>query len=116
MKLDLLAELERIKKSEKTVAAYGAAAKGNTLLNFVGLKSDSIEYVVDRNPHKQGKYLPGSNIPIVSEEYLQNNPPDVLLITLESCCWIKSTVGIFEKSGREIFAGNTQFGIFLEWS
>ena len=80
VKSDLLDELDRIKRSGKTVAAYGAAAKGNTLLNFVGLKSDSIDYVVDRNPHKQGKYLPGSQIPIVSEDYLQNNPPDVLLI------------------------------------
>jgi hypothetical protein len=80
VKSDLLEELERIKKSGKTVAAYGAAAKGNTLLNFVGVKSDNIDYVVDRNPHKQGKYLPGSHIPIVSEDYLQNNPPDVLLI------------------------------------
>ena len=80
VKSDLLDELDRIKKSGKTLAAYGAAAKGNTLLNFVGLKSDSIDYVVDRNPHKQGKYLPGSQIPIVSEDYLQNNPPDVLLI------------------------------------
>ena len=46
----------------------------------MGVKSDTIDYVVDRNPHKQGKYLPGSQIPIVSEDYLQNNPPDVLLI------------------------------------
>lgn len=80
VKSDLVEELERIKKSGKTVAAYGAAAKGNTLLNFVGVKSNNIDYVVDRNPHKQGKYLPGSHIPIVSEDYLQNNPPDVLLI------------------------------------
>lgn len=80
VKSDLLDELERIKKSGKTVAAYGAAAKGNTLLNFVGVKSGSIDYVVDRNPHKQGKYLPGSRIPIVSEDYLQKNPPDVLLV------------------------------------
>ena len=80
IKSDLLDELERIKKSGETVAAYGAAAKGNTLLNFVGVNSSSIDYVVDRNPHKQGKYLPGSHIPIVSEAYLQRNPPDVLLI------------------------------------
>lgn len=80
VKSELLDELERIKKSGKTVAAYGAAAKGNTLLNFVGVKSGIIDYVVDRNPYKQGKYLPGSHIPIVSEDYLQKNPPDVLLI------------------------------------
>ena len=80
VKTDLLYELNSIKKCGKTVAAYGAAAKGNTLLNFLGVKSDTIHYVVDRNPHKQGKYLPGSHIPIVSEDHLQNNPPDILLI------------------------------------
>jgi len=80
IKSDLLDEVDLIKRSGKTIAAYGAAAKGNTLLNFVGLKSGSIDYVVDRNPHKQGKYLPGSHIPIVSEEFLQKNLPDVLLV------------------------------------
>ena len=80
VKSDLTDELARIIKSGRTVAAYGAAAKGNTLLNFVGVKSDSIDYVVDRNPYKQGNYLPGSHIPIVSEDYLQKNPPDVLLV------------------------------------
>ena len=80
IKSDLLLELDRLKKSGRSIAAYGAAAKGNTLLNFVGVKSDNIQYVVDRNPHKQGKYLPGSHIPIVSEEHLETNSPDVLLI------------------------------------
>jgi len=80
VRLDLLEEVEAIKRRGESVAAYGAAAKGNTLLNFVGLDSFSIDYVVDRNPHKQGKYLPGSHIPIVNEEQLQKNPPDVLLI------------------------------------
>jgi hypothetical protein len=80
VKSDLLNELELIKKSGKTVAAYGAAAKGNTLLNFVGVKADSIDYVVDRNPYKQGRFLPGSHIPIVGEDYLEKHPPDVLLI------------------------------------
>lgn len=80
IKLDLLSELKLIKESGQRIAAYGAAAKGNTLLNFVGVKSDSIEYVVDRNPYKQGRYLPGSHIPIVSENHLDTNPPDVLLI------------------------------------
>jgi hypothetical protein len=80
VKLELHKELECLKANGKTVAAYGAAAKGNTLLNFAGVKSDSIDYVVDRNPHKQGKFLPGSHIPVMSEEYLQKNPPDVLLI------------------------------------
>ena len=80
VKTDLLNEIDRLKRDGMTVAAYGAAAKGNTLLNFLSLKSSSISYVVDRNPHKQGKFLPGSRIPIVSEEYLLQHLPDVLLI------------------------------------
>ena len=80
VKSDLIDELARIKKSGKTVAGYGAAAKGNTLLNYAGIKADTIDYVVDRNPRKQGNYLPGSHIPIVSEDYLRKNPPDVLLV------------------------------------
>lgn len=58
----------------------GAAAKGNTLLNYAGVRSDLLPYVVDRNPAKQGKYLPGSRIPIVAEEYLRRDRPDRVLI------------------------------------
>jgi SAM-dependent methyltransferase len=64
----------------KTVAAYGAAAKGNTLLNYAGIRSDLISFVVDRNPAKQGKYLPGSRIPIVTEERLREKRPDYIVI------------------------------------
>ena len=79
-KLDLVAELVRCKKEGIRVAAYGAAAKGNTLLNYSGIDSDLIEYVVDLNPHKQENFLPGSRIPIVSDQVLNENPPDVLLV------------------------------------
>lgn len=79
-KLDLVGELVKCKKEGIRVAAYGAAAKGNTLLNYSGIDSDLIEYVVDLNPHKQGSYLPGSRIPIVDRASLNENPPDVLLI------------------------------------
>ena len=79
-KLDLLAELVKCKKDGIRVAAYGAAAKGNTLLNYSGIDSDLIEYVVDLNPYKQGNLLPGSRIPIVGENKLMESPPDVLLI------------------------------------
>jgi 2-polyprenyl-3-methyl-5-hydroxy-6-metoxy-1,4-benzoquinol methylase len=64
----------------KKVAAYGAAAKGNTLLNYAGVRPDLLPYVVDRNPAKQGKYLPGSRIPIVDEQYLREMRPDHILI------------------------------------
>lgn len=62
------------------LAAYGAAAKGNTLLNFAGVRPDLLPYVVDRNAEKQGKYLPGSHIPIVDEAYLKDDRPDRVLI------------------------------------
>ena len=67
VKDDLLAFLIEAKRQGKRVAAYGAAAKGNTLLNFAGIRRDCIAYVVDRNPAKQDKYMPGSRIPIVDE-------------------------------------------------
>ena len=68
------------KRRGKTVAAYGAAAKGNTLLNFCGLRPLDIAMVADRNPHKQGKYLPGTHIPVVSPEELMRARPDYVLI------------------------------------
>jgi hypothetical protein len=68
------------RRQGKTVAAYGAAAKGNTLLNYAGVRPDLLPYVVDRNPAKQGKYLPGSRIPIVDEQYLRETRPDRILI------------------------------------
>ncbi len=80
VKNDLLKYLTGCMQQGLTVAAYGAAAKGNTLLNYCGIKSDLIPFVVDQSPHKQGKYLPGSHIPIVSEERLQQEKPDIVLI------------------------------------
>ncbi len=80
IKLRLLEFLMRARKDNKTVAAYGAAAKGNTLLNFAGVKDDLIQYVVDRNPAKQGKFMPGSRIPIMTESYMKNDKPDLILI------------------------------------
>jgi SAM-dependent methyltransferase len=66
--------------SGQTVAGYGAAAKGNTLLNFAGVGTDLIQFVVDRNPAKQGKFLPGSRIPIVHESKLAETRPDYIII------------------------------------
>jgi 2-polyprenyl-3-methyl-5-hydroxy-6-metoxy-1,4-benzoquinol methylase len=72
--------LNRAKAEGKKIVGYGAAAKGNTLLNFCGVRGDSIEYVVDRSPHKQGKFLPGSHIPIEAPEKVRETKPDYLLI------------------------------------
>lgn len=80
VKDDFLAFLLEAKRSGRKVAAYGAAAKGNTLMNFAGVRPDLIAYVVDRNPAKQGKYMPGSRIPIVAETRLTETRPDYVVI------------------------------------
>ncbi|MFY3148943.1 methyltransferase domain-containing protein [Achromobacter xylosoxidans] len=80
IKNDLLALLVELRRNGKRVAAYGAAAKGNTLLNFAGVRPDLLPYVVDLNPAKQGKYLPGSHIPIVAEEVLRQDQPEYIVV------------------------------------
>lgn len=80
IKDNLLSFLIEQKRSGKRVAAYGAAAKGNTLLNYAGVKSDLLAYVVDAAPSKQGKFLPGSHIPVLAPEVLRERRPDVILI------------------------------------
>ena len=80
IKTNLLLFLLDAKQKNKKVAAYGAAAKGNTILNFAGIHSDLIAYVIDRNPAKQNKFLPGSRIPIMDEPILKEDQPDYILI------------------------------------
>jgi SAM-dependent methyltransferase len=80
VKDDLVAFLIDARRQGRRVGAYGAAAKGNTLLNFAGVRPDLLPYVVDRAPAKQGKFMPGSRIPIVPEAHLQADRPDFILI------------------------------------
>ena len=80
IKDDLLRFLLEAKRDGKRVGAYGAAAKGNTLLNFAGIRSDLLPWVVDRNPAKQDKFLPGSRIAIVDEARLLRERPDFVLV------------------------------------
>jgi len=68
------------KREGKCISAYGAAAKGNTLLNYCGIRGDFIDYVVDRSPHKQGRFLPGTHIPIYHPDKIKESMPDYLLI------------------------------------
>ena len=79
-KNDLMVFLIEAQRAGKTVAGYGAAAKGNTLLNYAGVRPDLLSYVVDRNPAKQDKFLPGSRIPVVAEDYLKQARPDYVVI------------------------------------
>lgn len=76
----LLRFLLQAKAEGKRVVGYGAAAKGNTLLNYAGVKPDLLAWVADANPHKQGKYLPGSRIPIVSPAQIDLEKPDYILV------------------------------------
>jgi hypothetical protein len=80
VKLDLLTFLSEQRRNGKKVVGYGAAAKGNTLLNYCGVKKDMISFVVDASPHKQNKFLPASHIPVVNEERLKNEKPDYVII------------------------------------
>jgi len=80
VKHSLLEFLLRAKRQGKQVLGYGAAAKGNTLLNYAGVKSDLLAAVADRAPSKQGKFLPGSNISVISPEQLATLKPDALLV------------------------------------
>lgn len=80
VKNDLLSFLLEARRAGRTVAGYGAAAKGNTLLNFAGVRRDLLPFVVDRNPAKQGLFMPGSRIPVVAEEELSRARPDYIVL------------------------------------
>ncbi|MCC7363140.1 MAG: class I SAM-dependent methyltransferase [Dehalococcoidia bacterium] len=77
---ELLTLLRQLRAEGRRVAAYGAAAKGSTLVNYAGIGPDLVEYVVDRNVHKVGKYMPGVHIPIRPVEALLEDPPDYVLL------------------------------------
>lgn len=80
VKYELVSFLIEQKQKQKTIAAYGAAAKGNTLLNYCGIKKDLIAFVADASPHKQGKFLPGTHIPVTNEGQIRKAQPDFVLI------------------------------------
>lgn len=80
VKASLLSFLREQKATGRKVGGYGAAAKGNTLLNFAGVHGDLLQYVADRNAMKEGKYLPGSHIPIVNQSHLIADRPDWILV------------------------------------
>jgi hypothetical protein len=100
---ELLSFLIKAVNEGKKVGAYGAAAKGNTLLNFAGVRPHLLPYVVDLNPAKQGKYMPGSQIPIVDEAHLRSQRPDYVLIlpwnlrdeVMQQLSYIREWGGVF---------------------
>ena len=80
IKDDFLSFLISCKREGTRVAGYGAAAKGNTLINYAGARADLIPFVADASPYKQGRYLPGSRIPVVSEDRLREERPDIVIV------------------------------------
>jgi SAM-dependent methyltransferase len=80
IKSDLLAFLIEERRRGSTIAGYGAPGKANTLLNYCGIRADLIEYLVDRNPYKHGRYTPGTHIPIFAPDHLAETRPDVIVI------------------------------------
>jgi novobiocin biosynthesis protein NovU/D-mycarose 3-C-methyltransferase len=98
----LRALVHQLHDQGRRVAAYGATAKGNTLLGYCGLTRHDIEYIVDRNPMKQGMLTPGLRIPIVSPEHLQADPPDVLLLLAWNLAdEIRKQLEWFERQGGQ---------------
>ncbi len=95
-KRNILEFLLKAKRDGKAIAGYGAPAKGNTLLNFCGIRTDFIDYTVDLSPHKQGLFLPGTHIPIYPDEMLLKDKPDYALIL----AW---------NFSKEIIANNHEF-------
>lgn len=79
-KRKLLSFLIEAKDAGRSIAGYGAPGKGNTLLNYCGIRTDLLDYTVDRNPHKQGNYLPGTHIPILHPKEIERTKPDYVLI------------------------------------
>ena len=76
----MLELLIRLRRDGKRVVGYGAPGKGNTLLNYCGIRSDFVEYTVDRNPHKHGLFTPGAHIPIFAPEKIAETRPDYILL------------------------------------
>lgn len=107
---DFAAFLVEARKQGRKVGAYGAAAKGNTLLNFAGIRPHLLPWVVDRNPAKQGKFLPGSRIPIVDEGRIREEQPDYIVVlpwnlrdeVMEQLAYIREWGGRFVTAVPEL--------------
>jgi hypothetical protein len=98
------------KEAGVSIAGYGAPAKGNTLLNYCGIGRDFIDYTVDLNPHKQGRYLPGTRIPILDPDTIRRTRPDLVFIlpwnirdeVMEQLAFVREWGGRFAARAPEI--------------
>ena len=95
------------------MAAYGAAAKGNTLLNYAGVQRDLVEFVCDAAPSKQDKYMPGSHIPILEPSYLQERTVDfVLILPWNLADEIAGQLSYLRKSGTKFVTAVPELRVF----
>jgi SAM-dependent methyltransferase len=109
-KRDILEFLIGLKKEQKQIVGYGAPAKGNTLLNFCGIRTDFLEYTADLNPVKQNRYLPGTHIPVRAPEAIRETRPDVVLILpwnlreeiMEQLSFIREWGGVFAARSPQL--------------
>jgi len=112
IKDDLLAFLIEQKRAGKKVVAYGAAAKGNTLLNYAGVKSDLLPFVCDAAGFKQGKFMPGSHIPILAPDRLRQTDPDfVLILPWNIASEIRARFSSLDEHGVRFFTAVPQIKI-----
>ena len=108
----LLALLDDIKASRKRIVGYGAAAKGSTMLNFCGVGENYLDYIVDRNPQKQGRFMPGVHLPVLSPDRLVSNRPDyVLLLAWNSREEVLSQQEEFRRQGGRFIVPIPEPGI-----
>jgi 2-polyprenyl-3-methyl-5-hydroxy-6-metoxy-1,4-benzoquinol methylase len=100
---DIIRQFQEIKASGQSLAGYGAAAKATVLLNFAGIDSTIIDYVVDRNPTKQGRIIPGTGIPVRDMENMRENPPDVLAVLIWNLAEeVRDQMRWFTEAGGEL--------------
>jgi 2-polyprenyl-3-methyl-5-hydroxy-6-metoxy-1,4-benzoquinol methylase len=112
-KRKLLSFLIQVKMDGKTIVGYGAAAKGNTLLNYCGIRTDFIDYTCDRSPHKQGKFLPGTHIPIYSPDKIAETKPDyVLILPWNIAQELAEKINVLYHSGFSQIENTTLFILF----
>ncbi|HLN06228.1 MAG TPA: class I SAM-dependent methyltransferase [Acidimicrobiales bacterium] len=100
---EVVNQLRQVKSSGRTLAGYGAAAKATVLLNFAHIDRRTIDYVIDRNPAKQGRLIPGVDIPVVPIEHLRENPPDVLAVLVWNLAdEVRSQLQWYTAAGGEL--------------
>jgi hypothetical protein len=100
---DIVRQFQGIKMSGQSLAAYGAAAKATVLLNFAGIDSTTVDYVVDKNPTKQGRIIPGTGIPVRDVEHMRENPPDVLAVLIWNlAAEVRDQMRWFTEAGGEL--------------